>query len=209
MNFLYDWLRQIVVLIFIGTILEMLLPSNRLKKYVHFVFGLLFLLLLGQPIFYLLKTDITEHISTFEHYLMQDESELEETKQQVEKQKEDIQAEQVAYIWNELAQNLINEANDTMQQQYGLQINQVSFENEFADRDEIGDFSKIIVLLEPVNEREHNSPKPIEPIIINPQEKSRQLHEDQNEKAIEATLRNTWQLEDDVTIEIIWEGGAL
>lgn len=209
MSFLYEWIKQIVLFILIGTILEMLLPSNQLKKYVHFVFGLLLLLLLAKPIFYLFQTDITNEILLIEQEMEPDRRTVEATTDHMEKQKKDIQAEQVAYIWNELAQNLINEANDTMQQQYGLQINQVSFENEFADRDEIGDFSKIIVLLEPVNEREHNSPKPIEPIIINPQEKSRQLHEDQNEKAIEATLRNTWQLEDDVTIEIIWEGGAL
>ncbi|HLS24198.1 MAG TPA: stage III sporulation protein AF [Pseudogracilibacillus sp.] len=206
MNFLYDWLRQIVVLIFIGTILEMLLPSNRLKKYVHFVFGLLFLLLLGQPIFYLLKTDITEHISTFEHYLMQDESELEETKQQVEKQKEDIQAEQVAYIWNELEEQYKVSANPILESNYNLKIKDITF--HVTEGEEVG-LESIGIHLQNSSEANINKIKPIENVTIGAVTKNKNEPKTKDEMEIEQTLRNIWQLEEEVQFTFYWGGGTI
>ena len=114
MAYLYDWIKQIVLFILIGTILEMLLPNSSLKKYVHFVFGLLLLLVLAKPIFYLFQTDITHEIKLIEEEMEPNIRTAQQTKFSMEKQKEDIQAEQAAYIWNELAEKLKDEANDTL-----------------------------------------------------------------------------------------------
>src|SRR5699024_487099 len=111
----------------IGTIIEMLLPSNTMKKYVHFVFGLLFLLLLAQPIFYIFQTDITEQISRIEEHLQTNEGHMEQTKINIEKQKEDIQAEQAAYIWNELAEHYMDVANPMLQNDFHIHISTLSF----------------------------------------------------------------------------------
>lgn len=209
MAFLYEWIKQIVLFILIGTVLEMLLPSNQLKKYVHFVFGLLLLLLLTKPIFYLFQTDITKEIMLIERQMEPNRQAVETTSFHIEKQKKDIQAEQAAYIWNELAQNFINEANKIMEQQYDLSISHVSFEEESINPLQISDFTKIYVTIVPFINEEHASFKQIEPIIIRPNETSTQPFETKREAEIVETLRMIWKLEDEVTIQIIWEGGTL
>ncbi|MDQ0417407.1 stage III sporulation protein AF [Croceifilum oryzae] len=57
-----DWLKQIILLVLIATFLDMLLPSNAMEKYVKLVMGLLILMAILSPIFKLLSEnlDLTE-----------------------------------------------------------------------------------------------------------------------------------------------------
>src|SRR5699024_6467866 len=117
-------------------------------NYIHFVFGLLFLLLLAQPIFYLFQTDITEEILRIEEHLQTNEGHMEQTKKNIEKQKEDIQAEQAAYIWNELAEQYINVANPTLQNDFYIQISMLDFISDSEEDMMTPSFSSIIVTLD-------------------------------------------------------------
>lgn len=191
-----------------GTIIELLLPSNQLKKYVHFVFGLLFLLLLAQPIFYIFKTDITEHISFIEEQMQADEGEVNRTKNNIEKQKEDIQAEQAAYIWNELAEHYMTEANATLEDEYKVQINDITFKQNENHNDEELIFNTFIVSLQSPTEDEGLIPA-IKPIEINREQKEITKVNQDTVDAIEQTLRTIWQLEEEIILELRWEGGRL
>lgn len=57
-----DWLKQIILLVLVATFLDMLLPSNALEKYVKLVMGLLILMAILSPVFTLLseKLNITQ-----------------------------------------------------------------------------------------------------------------------------------------------------
>src|SRR5699024_12592794 len=72
MGFLSDWITKIILFMLIGTVVELILQSKMMKKYVHFILGLLFLLLLAQPIFFMFNIDITEKITDIERQLEQD-----------------------------------------------------------------------------------------------------------------------------------------
>lgn len=209
MTFVYDWITKIVLFMLIGTIIEMLLPSNTMKKYVHFVFGLLFLLLLAQPIFYLFQTDITEQILRIEEHLQTNEGHMEQTKKNIEKQKEDIQAEQAAYIWNELAEQYINVANPTLQNDFYIQISMLDFISDSEEDMMTPSFSSIIVTLDEFTGPSDTVVTTIAPIKINGQRNETSSVYTANEKLIEQTLRHMWQLEEDITIELQWEGGTM
>lgn len=207
MAYLYDWIKQIVLFILIGTILEMLLPNSSLKKYVHFVFGLLLLLILAKPIFYLFQTDITHEIKLIEEEMEPNIRTAQQTKFSMEKQKEDIQAEQAAYIWNELAEKLKDEANDTLMETYDVQIYDITFDNAqgFITN---GELSHLNVYVKSVEEKS-DAFKPIEPVVIDNSDRGAEKQTSGGYRQIEQTLRETWQLDDAVTIDIFWEGGTL
>lgn len=209
MTFVYDWITKIVLFMLIGTIIEMLLPSNTMKKYVHFVFGLLFLLLLAQPIFYIFQTDITEQISHIEEHLQTNEGHMEQTKLNIEKQKEDIQAEQAAYIWNELAEQYMDVANPILQNDFQIHISTLAFVPD-SDGDVMElTFSSVIVSLEEFTGQSHSVVTAITPIKIAEQSNETSSVHKTNNRLIEQTLRQMWQLEDDITIELQWEGGTM
>ncbi|SFX06210.1 stage III sporulation protein AF [Thermoactinomyces sp. DSM 45891] len=53
-----DWLKQIILLVLVATFLDMLLPSNSMEKYVKLVMGLLILMAILSPIFKLLSENL-------------------------------------------------------------------------------------------------------------------------------------------------------
>src|SRR5699024_12872035 len=57
MEIFSDWITQIVLFILLGTVIELLLPDTRMKKYVNLILGLLLLLILSKPILYLFSVD--------------------------------------------------------------------------------------------------------------------------------------------------------
>src|SRR5699024_3792208 len=208
MAFLYDWISKIVIFILMGTIIEMLLPSNAMKKYVHFIFGLLFLLLLAQPIFHLFKTDITEQIAMLEKQMDVSSGQMDQTKINIEKQKEDIQAEQVAYIWTEMTEQYMQEANEKLEANHHVQVNDISFVMA-EDSGDSPSISTYTVSIEPYEDKEESIIESIEPVEISPNKKQAVPVFKGNKQAIEQTLRDIWQLEDEVTIELQWEGGTI
>src|SRR5699024_12214199 len=63
---LTEWVTQIVVLIFIGTILDLIIPNQSMKRYVHIVVGLTLLLILIKPILFVFQEHIPSAISKIE-----------------------------------------------------------------------------------------------------------------------------------------------
>lgn len=202
MTLLYDWVTNIILFILIATIIELLLPSNQFKKYVHFVFGLLFLLLLAQPLFYFFNTNMTEHISFVEQQMQVDNRQQDQTALQIDQQKEDIQAEQVAYIWNESAEYLKEEANDSLKERYNIQINDVQFHQTEQSENLL-----LRVTLGEAKELSEGHVQSIEPIRIVQHEEASTEQALKHRESILQFLRETWKLEETVTIELHWEGG--
>lgn len=190
MQDLYDWITKVIILILLGTILEMLIPENSMKKYVHFIFGLIYLLMLAQPIFYLFQTDITEQVKRMENVIFSDEEDKGDLKKNIEKQKEDIQAKQTAYIWSELAQDYKRIAEDELRFSHDIYLKDVEFNTE----------EEIVVTL--VDNDEPNTAITIEKIKIKDKADNKQL---KDEREIENRLRTIWQLDNQVTVTLQWE----
>jgi stage III sporulation protein AF len=53
-----DWLKQIIILVLIATFIDLLLPNNALDRYVKLVMGLLIIMAILTPIFQLLTQDL-------------------------------------------------------------------------------------------------------------------------------------------------------
>ncbi|MBA4494988.1 stage III sporulation protein AF [Paenactinomyces guangxiensis] len=58
MEWLGDWLKQIVLLVLVATFIDLMLPNNAMERYVKLVMGLLIILAILSPIFQFLKKDV-------------------------------------------------------------------------------------------------------------------------------------------------------
>jgi stage III sporulation protein AF len=56
-QWLSEWLKQIVLLVLIATFMDLLLPNNAMERYVKLVMGLLIVMAILSPIFQLIKHD--------------------------------------------------------------------------------------------------------------------------------------------------------
>src|SRR5690625_4372078 len=110
MQMLIDWIMQIVIFMFIGTIVQFLLPNHSLKKYVNIVIGLLLLLILTKPLLYIFSIPLQTTFDNIERSLFSNEQYVQTTEQQIMEQKKDIENEQAAYIWNEVKEQYIEAA---------------------------------------------------------------------------------------------------
>lgn len=205
MTVITEWVMQIIIFMLIGTIIELLLPNHSMKKYIHLVVGLLLLIILAKPILYLFQVDIVSQFNKFENVLFQSNEHFTETENLLEMQKKEIQAEQDAYIWNEVTSQLKNAANPTLEEEYEAKITDISFVYQNNMLDNLADLEKVVVTLHSLAETEQAS----ETIRINidTDDRPEQVSNYRLNNNIRTTLAETWGLNKG-QIEVIWEGGT-
>ncbi|RCX23144.1 stage III sporulation protein AF [Fontibacillus phaseoli] len=64
MNFLGEWLKEIIVVVLIAVFIDLLLPNRSMERYVKFVVSLLILLTLLSPVMRLFSSDAKQKIET-------------------------------------------------------------------------------------------------------------------------------------------------
>lgn len=205
MTIITEWVMQIIIFMLIGTIIELLLPNHSMKKYLHLVVGLLLLIILAKPILYLFQVDIVSQFNKFENVLFQSNDHFIETENLLEMQKKEIQAEQDAYIWNEVTSQLKNAANPTLEEEYEAQITDISFVYQSNMLDNLADLEKVVVTLHSLAETEQAS-ETIR-IDINTDDRPERVSNYRLNNNIRTTLAETWGLNKG-QIEVIWEGGT-
>lgn len=207
MSLISEWVMQIIIFILIGTILELLIPNNTMKKYVNIVIGLLLLLILAKPILYLFQVDVTSELEKIEQTILKEQRILSDPINRIENQKNEIVAGQDAYIWNEVKLQMINEANPILMENYATQIVDVSlvFSNEFKQKE--NNLDKVVVSLAEKDHEIKQEWNVIKPIIIRPNEYSERQPQSIVSNDITSSLQQIWGLKKE-HIQIIWEGGT-
>lgn len=210
MSAISEWVMQVIVFILLGTIVELLIPNNSMKKYVNIVIGLLLLLVLAKPILYLFTDDVTAQLDKFEQIIFQEEATLSETETLMEIQKRDIQAEQDAYIWNEVKLQLMKEANPILLEQYSAQIVNLTFSFDEPFEDSFENLNQVIISLQENpdgSELNDDDADVINPIVIETDRPKEMRRKNNNDNKISDTLTELWGL-DKEKIKIMWEGGT-
>lgn len=207
MSMLSDWVIQIIIFIFIGTILELIIPNNSMKRYVHIVVGLILLLILVQPILYIFSINIPATLQEIEKSLFSQDELLLSSEKKLEEQKSEIQVEQDAYIWNEVTSQLIYEANTVLEKEYdGTTVSDIQFETDGGEAVELENIEKIIVTLD-TTETDKKEVSIVQPVEIGKSSQQEQQVESITGNKIRQTLANLWGIEEE-KIEYVWEEGA-
>ncbi|WP_338024216.1 stage III sporulation protein AF [Aquibacillus albus] len=199
-----DWITQIILFLLLAMIIELILPNSSLKKYINLVVGLVLILIFLQPIFQLFQVDI-EDILDKATPALDTTLEEERMKNSIELKKNEIQAQQDAYILEEMAVQMKNEVKEGLRENYGISISNITY--EFYEEMDISLDSLKTVQVTLREKAETQNVSAVEEVVIDVQkdEITDETTSDMDDD-IKSYLREKWQLEDQ-TISLLWEGG--
>ncbi len=125
MEALQSWVMQIILFILLAFVLDMVLPDTDIRKYVKLVMGLMLLLLFLKPVFALFQVDSTRAVQeAMEGFAaLTDAPSIENS---IEEKKSEIDSVQRAYIEEQMAVQLKDQANPTLQEKFHMQITDIA-----------------------------------------------------------------------------------
>ena len=123
MDFLTDWITNILLFILLAVVVELLLPQTSLQKYVKMVIGLLLISIILNPIFKLFSSDLEDLLKNANVLLEKDVNTNIENS--IENQKIDIQADQNAYILEQTAVQLVEMTEKELMDTFNYQFRNV------------------------------------------------------------------------------------
>ncbi|THE11296.1 stage III sporulation protein AF [Bacillus timonensis] len=210
MSFIAEWITNIILFILLATIVDMLLPSSSMQKYVKMVTGLLLILIILTPLFSLFKTDLDQALLNMNLKPVQPEKSLENL---IDLKKKEIQASQRAYILETMAVQLKTEVEEELvQNEYDLTVQKVNvFLSSAVDVKEtvtLDDIQSIEVVLSKETAEPDDVPvvKPVEIDTSKQTEPAYKKVDQTNVKAITKSLSTRWEIDSDKIVVTV-EGG--
>jgi stage III sporulation protein AF len=119
MEFLKDWITNIILFVLLATVVDMLLPNSNMQKYTRMVTGLLLIAIILSPVLKILSSDFEASLSAITEVDSISEKNIENS---IEMKKKEIQASFDAYALEEVAVQLKKDVEEELMEQYGLEI---------------------------------------------------------------------------------------
>jgi stage III sporulation protein AF len=205
MEFIKEWVTNIILFVLFATMIDMLLPNSKFQKYTKMVIGLLLIAIILTPIFKLITMDFEE---TFAIAMPEwEKAKDQEIKNLIDLQKSEIQESHDAYILKQMAVQLKTDTEEELMDQYGLVITDL---NLVADEAEESSFPEnlqkvVVVLNEQVDEE--TAIEAVKPVDINTnQPLEPKTNSEKNDRIIQF-LSEKWSVEEEL-IEVEIEGGT-
>jgi len=200
MDFVQEWVTQIIIFLLIAMFIDLLLPQGSMQKYTKFALGLILVLIFLQPLFQFLKTDAS---SLLENSLSMSETEMDEIKNQIELEKKEIQASQRAYILNQTVVQLKEQAEGELIEKYGVAIQDIQFTFNDNDEEEDLNWENVDMLTVYLQKVEKHSTE-VEEVVIDFEQQT--TEEDLPLDDIQQDVASFWEISKE-KIDLIWEGG--
>ncbi|RYL92345.1 stage III sporulation protein AF [Sporolactobacillus sp. THM7-4] len=141
MNYLSEWVSQLVLIVLFAVILELLLPANGFQKYVKFVIGLVLIVALMDPIIRLFQIDPGDLIRG-----IRAEQTNGNVQNETARQKKEIENAQAAYIHEQVAVQLKDRVKEELDDKYRLQIKDIQLSGKQVNGESLS-LDKVIVFL--------------------------------------------------------------
>ena len=204
MEFLSDWIMNIILFILLATIIDMLLPNTGMKKYVKMVTGLLLIVIILNPLFKLMSQDFEQALSSFHINPENEEKNLENL---IEMKKTEIQASNRAYILKQMAVQMKTDVEEELVEKYDVRVEQVLLSINDDSKEELSheDISSIKVILSEQQEEEGSVPV-VKPIEIDTSEQLQLEDPKRDVTEIISYLATEWEIDTEI-IGVTVEGG--
>jgi stage III sporulation protein AF len=123
-QFLTEWVTNIILFILLATVIDMLLPNSSLQKYTKIVTGLLLIAIILTPVMKLISKDFeTTLASALTIFEGSEEKNIENL---IDLKKKEIQASTHAYILEQMAVQLKQDTEEELMEQYGFTIESIN-----------------------------------------------------------------------------------
>lgn len=203
MEFLTEWLTNIILFILMAIVIDMLLPNSSMQKYAKMVISLLLIVVILNPIFSLFRTDPDV---IFERLTKNGQVQSNEIKNQLNSEKKEIQASQQAYILEQMAVQLKKRAEGRFtSDKYKIDRVTVSSDSQLETEKDLSKHAEVSVFMEPAFEKTVQAVAPVE---INTDRGYQPMREREKKETgeVREQLAGIWEISPDkITVHI--EGG--
>ncbi|WP_018766179.1 stage III sporulation protein AF [Bacillus sp. 105MF] len=204
MQFVTEWIRNIIVFLLLATMLHLILPNSNLQKYVKFVVSLLLVVLILTPLFKLLQTDVNEVIANFNQEKYVADGSI---KNSIDTKKKEIQALTRAYSLEEMAVKMKKEVGKEFEKKYGVTVSEIKI-IAAETKEEVKaakDIQSVIVTLKEAEVKKNDAIETVKPVEINT--RAPQKTSEETNVEMKQFFLSRWQLEDK-QIQVQMEGGT-
>jgi stage III sporulation protein AF len=202
---LQSWVMQIILFILLAIVLDMVMPDTDIRKYTKLVMGLILLLIFMKPVFAIFQVDSTKAVQE----AMQGFAALTESpslENSIEEKKSEIDSAQRAYIEEQMAVQLKDQANQTLQEKFQMQITDIAVAFKEGENEETAEAIDSIRVT--VQDSGQEMPEgDIRDVVIdssNPIEDDKQT---ENMEKVKSYLSELWELEN-LPLEVTQKGGT-
>ncbi|CAN7328118.1 stage III sporulation protein AF [Rossellomorea sp. LjRoot5] len=203
MSFLTDWITNIIIFVLLATVIDMLLPSSNMQKYAKIVTGLLLITIILTPLFKLMSTDFDEVMSSINlNGPIQNKS----MENEIEMKKKEIQASQRAYILEQMAVQMKQQAEKEMMDEHGKVIEKVTIQAD--DVENLPDsITEVAVIVKEKESEKDSTIETVQNVEIDTGSEARKKTSGEDTSQLASLLAEQWNLTQDKII-ITVEGGT-
>ncbi len=162
-SWMSDWLKQIVLLVLIATFIDLLLPNNRLDRYVKLVMGLLIILAMLSPVFQLLSED--HDLRSFAFLSSNPALSREVSMEEIKQKGEALKQEQQQWIRQEAESRAGEQLKDELQQRFQAEVEKADVKLKMDGNEQA--IEGILVVMRPRSSPASQTDRSIEPVEIN------------------------------------------
>ncbi|WP_175072969.1 stage III sporulation protein AF [Terribacillus sp. AE2B 122] len=205
MEALQSWVMQIILFILLAFVLDMVLPDTDIRKYVKLVMGLMLLLLFLKPVFALFQVDSTRAVQeAMEGFAaLTDAPSIENS---IEEKKSEIDSIQRAYIEEQMAVQLKDQANPTLQEKFHMQITDIAVAFKEGEDEETTEAIDSIQVK--VQSTDQELPEgEISDVVIDSSRPIAANEQTEDMERVKSYLTEIWELED-LPLEVTQKGGT-
>jgi stage III sporulation protein AF len=201
-QFLTEWVTNIIIFVLLATVIDMLLPNTNLQKYTKIVTGLLLIAIILTPVLKLISKDFETALQSIPIFQDSEEKNMENL---IELKKKEIQASQRAYILETMAVQLKEDTEEGLMSQYGLEVANIDITLDETNKQSFPEnLQKVIVQLKQ-SEDEANVVEVIQPVEINTKQPPQTKRLTAQSEDITSLLAEKWNVSESA-IEVLIEG---
>lgn len=204
MDFIKEWVTNIIIFILLATVLDMLLPNSSFQKYTKIVTGLILIAIILSPVMKLFTSDFETAIASMSQL---NSLEDENIKNSIEFQKKEIQASQHAYILETMAVQLKTAAEEELMEQQGMEIANIELEVNDQDQRPFPENLEYVIVHLKKAEDEGETVAVVREVEIDTNAPLPSKQTSQNTDQISSLLSKKWNVPEK-SIQIMIEGGS-
>lgn len=204
MDFIKEWITNIIIFILLATVLDMLLPNSSFQKYTKIVTGLILIAIILSPVMKLFTSDFETAIASMGQF---NSFEDEKIKNSIEFQKKEIQASQHAYILETMAVQLKTAAEEELMEQQGMEIANIELEVNDQDQRPFPENLEYVIVHVKKAEDEGETVAVVREVEIDTNAPLPSKQTSQNTDQISSLLSKKWNVPEK-SIQIMIEGGS-
>ncbi|MBT2636625.1 stage III sporulation protein AF [Bacillus sp. ISL-39] len=204
MDFLKEWITNIIIFILLATVIDMLLPNSSFQKYTKIVTGLILIAIILSPVMKLFTSDFETAIASMGQF---NSFEDEKIKNSIEFQKKEIQASQHAYILETMAVQLKTAAEEELMEQQGMEIANIELGVNDQDQRPFPENLEYVIVHLKKAEDEGETVAVVREVEIDTNAPLPSKQTSQNTDQISSLLSEKWNVPEK-SIQIMIEGGS-